>query len=140
MDKDKVLKRLNEMNANTLMEALEIQFSDVGEDFIEATMPVGPKVHQPYGIMHGGASIALAETVGSVLSAISVDTSQFKSVGMQMNANHIRPKKDGMVTARAEFVRKGRTTHLIKIEIKDEEGKLLTYCHLTNSIVPKDYV
>lgn len=140
MDKDKVLKRLNEMNANTLMEALEIQFSDVGEDFIEATMPVGPKVHQPYGIMHGGASIALAETVGSVLSAISVDTSQFKSVGMQMNANHIRPKKDGIVTARAEFVRKGRTTHLIKIEIKDEEGKLLTYCHLTNSIVPKDYV
>ena len=140
MDRDKVLKRLNEMNANTLMEALEIQFSDVGEDFIEATMPVGPKVHQPYGIMHGGASIALAETVGSVLSAISVDTNQFKSVGMQMNANHIRPKKDGMVTARAEFVRKGRTTHLIKIEIKDEEGKLLTYCHLTNSIVPKDYV
>lgn len=140
MDKDKVLKRLNEMNANTLMEALEIQFSDVGEDFIEATMPVGPKVHQPYGIMHGGASIALAETVGSVLSAISVDSTQFKSVGMQMNANHIRPKKDGMVTARAEFVRKGRTTHLIKIEIKDEEGKLLTYCHLTNSIVPKDYV
>lgn len=140
MDKDKVLKRLNEMNANTLMEALEIQFSDVGEDFIEATMPVGPKVHQPYGIMHGGASIALAETVGSVLSAISVDTNQFKSVGMQMNANHIRPKKDGIVTARAEFVRKGRTTHLIKIEIKDEEGKLLTYCHLTNSIVPKDYV
>lgn len=140
MDKDKVLKRLNEMNANTLMEALEIQFSDVGEDFIEATMPVGPKVHQPYGIMHGGASIALAETVGSVLSAISVDTTQFKSVGMQMNANHIRPKKDGMVTARAEFVRKGRTTHLIKIEIKDEEGKLLTYCHLTNSIVTKDYV
>jgi len=140
MDRDKVLKRLNEMNANTLMEALEIQFSDVGEDFIEATMPVGPKVHQPYGIMHGGASIALAETVGSVLSAISVDTTQFKSVGMQMNANHIRPKKDGMVTARAEFVRKGRTTHLIKIEIKDEEGKLLTYCHLTNSIVPKDYV
>lgn len=140
MDKDKVLKRLNEMNANTLMEALEIQFSDVGEGFIEATMPVGPKVHQPYGIMHGGASIALAETVGSVLSAISVDTSQFKSVGMQMNANHIRPKKDGMVTARAEFVRKGRTTHLIKIEIKDEEGRLLTYCHLTNSIVPKDYV
>ena len=140
MDKDKVLKRLNEMNANTLMEALEIQFSDVGEDFIEATMPVGPKVHQPYGIMHGGASIALAETVGSVLSAISVDTNQFKSVGMQMNANHIRPKKDGIVTARAEFVRKGRTTHLIKIEIKDEEGKLLTYCHLPNSIVPKDYV
>lgn len=140
MDKDKVLKRLNEMNANTLMETLEIQFSDVGEDFIEATMPVGPKVHQPYGIMHGGASIALAETVGSVLSAISVNTTQFKSVGMQMNANHIRPKKDGMVTARAEFVRKGRTTHLIKIEIKDEEGKLLTYCHLTNSIVPKDYV
>src|SRR5690625_6834305 len=98
MDKDKVLKRLNEMNVNTLMEALEIQFSDVGEDFIEATMPVGPKVHQPYGIMHGVARIALAETVGSVLSAISVNTTKFKFVGMQMNANNIHPKKDKMIT------------------------------------------
>src|SRR5690625_7485357 len=114
MDKDKVLKRLNEMNANTLMEALEIQFSDVGEDFIEATMPVGPKVHQPYGIMHGGASIALAETVGSVLSAISLNTTQFNSVGMQMNAHSITHKKDDMVTAETKLIGKRRTTKLIK--------------------------
>lgn len=140
MDKQIILDKLNEMNANTLMEVIDIQFTDIGDGFLEATMPVTPKVHQPYGIMHGGASIALAETVGSVLSAISIDKEKFKSVGMQMTANHLRPKRDGIVTARAEFVRQGRTTHLVKIEIKDEEGKMLSYCHLTNSIVSKDYV
>lgn len=105
-----------------------------------ATMPVTPKVHQPYGILHGGASIALAETVGSVLSATSIDTTKFKSVGMQMTANHLRPKRDGLITARAEFVKKGKTVHLVKIEIKDEEGEVISYCHLTNSIVSNHYV
>ena len=140
MDKIEKLKKLNERNANTLMETLDIRFTDVGEDFIEATMPVTSKVHQPYGILHGGASIALAETVGSVLSVISVDYTKFKAVGLQMNANHIRPKKEGIVTARAEFIRKGRTVHLLKIEIKDEDGQLITYCQLTTSIVSVDYV
>lgn len=140
MKKEEILSSLNEMNKNTMMETLDIHFTDVGEGFIEATMPVTPKVHQPYGILHGGASIALAETVGSVLSAISIDMSKFKSVGMQMSTNHIRPKKEGTVTAHAEFVRKGRRTHLVKIEIRDEEENLICYCHLTNSIVPGDYV
>ena len=93
MDKQAKLEKLNQMSANTLMETLEIQFSDFGEDFMEATMPVSPKVHQPYGILHGGASIALAETVGSVLSATSIDIQKFKSVGMQMTSNHLRPKR-----------------------------------------------
>ncbi|MGB6084711.1 PaaI family thioesterase [Moheibacter sp.] len=140
MDKQAKLEKLNQMSANTLMETLEIQFSDFGEDFMEATMPVSPKVHQPYGILHGGASIALAETVGSVLSATSIDTQKFKSVGMQMTSNHLRPKREGVVTARAEFVRKGSRVHLIKIEIRDEEGQMVCYCHLTTSIVPNDYV
>lgn len=140
MDKEKILAELNCMNKSTMMEVLEISFSDVGEGFIEAIMPVTSKVHQPYGILHGGASIALAETVGSVLSATSIDYKKYKSVGMQMTANHLRPKKDGIVTARAEFVKKGRTTHLVKIEIRDEENNLISYCHLTNSIVPTDYV
>lgn len=140
MDKQAKLNKLNEMNQNTLMETLEIRFSDVGEDFLEATMPVTSKVHQPYGILHGGASIALAETVGSVLSATSIDHKKFKSVGMQMTSNHLRPKRDGIITARAEFVKKGRTVHLVKIEIKDESGQLISYCHLTNSIVSNDYV
>lgn len=140
MTKQEKLESLNRMNQNTMMETLNIQFSDVGEDFIEATMPVGPKVHQPYGILHGGASIALAETVGSVLSAVTIDWSKYKSVGMQMTANHLRPVRDGIVTARAEFVKKGRTVHLVKIEIKDDENRLICYCHLTNSIVAVDYV
>ncbi len=140
MEKEEKLAKLNEMNQNTLMEVLEIRFSDLGEDFMEATMPVTPRVHQPYGILHGGASIALAETVGSVLSAVSIDTAKFKSVGMQMTSNHLRPKRDGIITARAEFVKKGRTVHLVRIEIRDEENQMICYCHLTNSIVPKDYV
>jgi uncharacterized protein (TIGR00369 family) len=90
--------------------------------------------------LHGGASIALAETVGSVLSAMVTDHKKFKSVGMQMTSNHLRPKREGIVTARAEFVKKGRTVHLVKIEIRDEENQLICYCHLTNSIVPNDYV
>lgn len=140
MDKQQTLTQLNAMNKNTLMEVLDINFSDVGEGFIEATMPVNHKVHQPYGILHGGASIALAETVGSVLSATSIDYKAYKSVGMQMTANHLRPKREGIVTARAEFIKKGRTTHLVKIEIRDEEKTLISYCHLTNSIVSIDYV
>ena len=103
-------------------------------------MPVSSKVHQPYGILHGGASIALAETVGSVLSVVSIDNQEFKSVGMQMIANHLKPKREGFLRARAEFVRKGRTVHLIKIEIFDETNELISYCHLTTSIVPNDYV
>lgn len=140
MTKQDKLDTLNAMNHQTMMETLDIHFSDAGDGFIEATMPVGPKVHQPYGILHGGASIALAETVGSVLSAISIDMTKFKSVGMQMSANHLRPVREGVVTARAEFVKMGRTSHLVKIEIKDEAGRLICYCHLTNSIVPVDYV
>lgn len=140
MEKQQKLAKLNEMTPNTLMEILDIRFSDVGEDFVEATMPVTPKVHQPYGILHGGASIALAETVGSVLSAMVTDHKKFKSVGMQMTSNHLRPKREGIVTARAEFVKKGKTVHLIKIEIRDEENQMICYCHLTTSIVPNDYV
>lgn len=140
MDKQTKLDKLNQMNANTLMETLDIRFTDWGENFMEATMPVTPKVHQPYGILHGGASIALAETVGSVLSATSIDTQKFKSVGMQMTANHLRPKREGLLTARAEFIRKGKMVHLVKIEIKDEEGQVVSYCHLTNSIVANTYV
>lgn len=140
MDKQAKLDKLNQMNRNTLMETLGICFTDAGDGFMEATMPVSPKVHQPYGILHGGASIALAETVGSVLSAVSIDTKEFKSVGMQMTANHLRPKKEGIITARAEFVKKGRTIHLVKIEIRDEQGEMICYCHLTNSIVPNNYV
>lgn len=140
MDKELILNKLNAMNVNTLMETIDIRYTDFGDGFLEATMPVTPKIHQPYGIMHGGASIALAETVGSVLSAVSIDKEKFKSVGMQMTANHLKPKRDGVVTARAEFIKKGRTTHLVKIEIRDEEGQLLTYCHLTNAIVPTSYV
>lgn len=140
MDNQKILDRLNQMNVNTLMEVLGIQFTAVGENYLEASMEVNSRVHQPYGILHGGASIALAETVGSTLSAISVDHSKFKAVGLQMTANHLRPKREGKIIARAEFVKKGRMVHLVKIEIRDEDGKEICYCHLTNSIVPVDYV
>lgn len=140
MTKKEKLEALNQMAKNTLMETLNISITDVGDDFIEGTMPVNAKVHQPYGILHGGANIALAETLGSYLSAFNVDMTKYKAVGMQMNANHLRPKREGIVIGRAEFVKKGRTVHLVKIEISDESGKMLCYCHLTNAIVSNEYL
>ncbi len=136
IEKD-ILEKFQTMSKNTLIETLDIEFTEVGEDFLSAKMPVTPKVHQPFGLLHGGASIVLAETLGSTLSNIILKSDDFVAVGQHVDANHLRPKRDGMVFGHATVVRKGRTSHLIKIEIKDEEGRLICYTHLTNAIIPK---
>ena len=136
IDKD-VLEKFQAMSKNTLLETLDIEFTEVGEDFLAGKMPVTSKVHQPFGLLHGGASIVLAETLGSTLSNIILKSDDFVAVGQHVDANHLRPKKDGTVFGYAMVVKKGRTSHLIKIEIKDEEGRLICYTHLTNAIIPK---
>ena len=136
IDKD-VLEKFQAMSKNTLLETLDIEFTEVGEDFLAGKMPVTSKVHQPFGLLHGGASIVLAETLGSTLSNIILKSDDFAAVGQHVDANHLRPKKDGTVFGYATVVKKGRTSHLIKIEIKDEEGRLICYTHLTNAIIPK---
>ena len=137
MDKIKTLKILNNLNKNTLMETLEIEFVDVGEDFVTARMPVTPKVYQPYGILHGGATAALAETVGSCASALFVNTKTKIIKGIELSINHLKSKKEGVVFGIARPIHKGRTTHLWESRIVDEEDNLISICKLTNIVLEK---
>ncbi|WP_313377223.1 PaaI family thioesterase [Chishuiella sp.] len=137
MDEKEMLVKYQKMSKNTLIDTLDIEYTAIGKDFLSAKMPVTSKVHQPYGILHGGASIVLAETLGSMLSNLLLDSDDFVAVGQHVDANHLRPKTDGTVFGHATVVKQGRTSHLIKIEIKDENDKLICYTHLTNAIIPK---
>ena len=138
MDKQKTLSILNSINKNTLMETLSIEFIDVDENMIMAKMPVNPKVHQPYGILHGGATAALAETVGSCASALFIDTKSKIVKGIELSINHLKSKKEGTVFGIAKSIHKGRTTHLWEIRIEDEEQNLISLCKLTNIVLDKN--
>ena len=137
MNKLNVLEMLNNLVSKTLMETLDIEFIDVGEDFVTGKMPVTSKVHQPYGILHGGATAALAETVGSCASALFVDNKSQMVKGIELTINHIKSKRDGHVYATAKPIHKGKTTHLWEIRIVDESGNLISICKLTNIILEK---
>ncbi len=134
--KKEILDRLNFWGKETLGKTLDIIFTDVDDESLTATMPVSPKVHQPYGILHGGASVALAETLGSCLSVLHVDTEKFAPVGTNINSNHLRSIRTGTVTGKATFIRKGNTLHVSQIEIRDEKGHLINHTTMTNSIIP----
>ncbi len=136
-DKEKMLQWCNDASKNTLMETLEIKYIDAGEDFLVATMPVNPRVHQPMGLMHGGASVALAESVGSAASIMFVNPERQEVRGIEISANHLKSKKEGMVTATAKIIHKGASIHLWEIRIVDENDKLISLCKLTNMILPR---
>lgn len=136
-DKEKMLQWCNDWSKNTLMETLEIKYVDAGEDFLVATMPVNPRVHQPMGLLHGGASVALAESVGSAASIMFVNPERQEVRGIEISANHLKSKKEGMVTATAKIVHKGASIHLWEIRIVDENDKLISLCKLTNMILPR---
>lgn len=131
MDNATLLERLNSGTKNTLMETLNIVYTKVDEDYLVATMPVNAKVHQPAGLLHGGASVALAESVGSTAAHFSIDTEKQEIRGLEITANHIRGIREGVVTATAKPIHKGRTTQLWEIKIVDERGKLISLCKLT---------
>lgn len=116
---------------------LGIEFTEVGENFICAKMPVNDKTKQPFGILHGGASVVLAETLGSTGAVLSIDTSKFNAVGLEINANHIRSVRDGFVYGRAEAIHIGRTTHIWQIKLTNEAGKLTCISRITMAIIPK---
>lgn len=137
MDTTKILAKLNSLNKNTLMETLEIEFTEVGSDFVTAKMPVNTRVYQPYGILHGGATAALAETVGSSASSIFVDTNVKIVKGIELSINHVKSKKEGTVFATAKAIHKGRTTHLWEVRIVDEEDNLISLCKITNIVLDK---
>lgn len=137
-DKDTIIERCNVFSKNTLMETLSIIFTDAGPDFLVATMPVNSGVHQPMGLLHGGASVALAESVGSAASMLYVDAETEEVRGIEISANHLRSKRDGMVTGTARIIHKGKKIHLWEIKITDEEDKLVSLCKLTNMVLPKN--
>ncbi len=137
MNNKEILSKINSLNKNTLMETLSIQYTEIGDDYLVATMPVNMKVHQPFGLLHGGATVSLAESVGSMASHLFIDNEKFEARGIEIAANHVRSKREGIVTATAKFIHKGRTTHLWEIRIIDEDGKLISICKLTNIILPK---
>jgi len=137
MNQKEILNRLNSMTKNTLMETLKIQYTEVGEDYLVATMPVNSSVYQPMGLLHGGATVALAESVGSTASHLFIDSDAVEVRGIEITANHLKSKQEGMVTATARIIHKGRTTHLWEIRIEDEGGKLISFCKLTNIILTK---
>jgi 1,4-dihydroxy-2-naphthoyl-CoA hydrolase len=136
-DKEKILQYCNHVSKNTLMQTLNIEYTDAGEDFLVATMPVNPSVHQPMGLLHGGASVALAESVGSAASMLYVNSELSEVRGIEISANHLKAKRDGIVTATARIVHKGRSIHLWEIRITDENNSLISLCKLTNMILPK---
>jgi 1,4-dihydroxy-2-naphthoyl-CoA hydrolase len=131
------LDGLNALNQNTLGETLGMQFTEITEDTLTATMPVDHRTRQPFGLLHGGASVALAETLGSVASTLMVDTASYNCVGMEINANHLRSAREGLVTGTCRAIHIGRTTHVWHIEIRDERERLLCISRLTVAIIKK---
>jgi len=133
------LEYLNSLNKNTLNEALGVCFTAFGDDYLTATMPVNQNTVQPFRILHGGANVALAETLGSVASMLCIDDlTKYISVGLEINANHLRSVKEGgMVTGVCKPIRIGRTVHVWQIEISDERGQLSCISRITVSIVEK---
>ncbi|WP_026777515.1 PaaI family thioesterase [Polaribacter sp. Hel_I_88] len=137
MDTKELLKAFNARNKNTLMETLDIEYVAIGDDFLTAKMPVSPKVHQPYGQLHGGATAALAETVGSAASNFFIDSKDQFVNGIQLSINHIKSKREGVVFATAKNIHKGKTTHLWEVTIVDEEDNLISVAKMTNIILAK---
>ncbi len=125
------LIKLNESSSGTMMEVLRIEYTEVGEDYICGTMPVDNRTHQPMGIMHGGASAALIETLGSIGSHLLIDSASEFSSGLDLNINHLRAVRSGKVYGKAQIVHQGKTTHVWQVNITNEEGKLVSTGRLT---------
>ena len=137
MEKKLLLQKINERNAGTLMQTLGIEFVDMGDDYLEAKMPVTPAVHQPDGVLHGGATAALAETVGSSAAAVFCRKEGQMLRGIEISASHVRGVRSGYVTARATALHMGRTMQLWDIQIKNDEGQLVSSCKLTTLTLSK---
>ncbi len=133
------LTRIKQANSKTLMNTIGIEITEVGDDFVRGTMPVDARTHQPYGILHGGASVALAETLGSYAAMLCCDP-QFYAVGLDINANHVRAVASGVVTGTARPLHIGRSTQVWEIRIEDEQGKLVCISRLTMAVVPKQAI
>ena len=131
------LEELNSVNKGTMMEVLGIEYIEARKGYLKAKMPVDERTFQPAKLLHGGASMALAETLGSVGSSIMVNLDEYEVRGSQLSANHIKSAKDGWVIGEANLLHRGSNTHVWNIDIKNESGKLISTCRLTNFIIKK---
>jgi 1,4-dihydroxy-2-naphthoyl-CoA hydrolase len=138
VDKDKMLEYCNQFSKNTLMETLNIEFIDAGEGFLVAKMPVNSSVHQPMGLLHGGATVALAESVGSAASHFFINGKEQEVRGIEISANHLKSIREGIVFGTARIIHKGRSLHLWEIKVTDEDGNLISLCKLTNIVLTKE--
>ena len=134
-DKSVTVESLKSFGKGTMSEHLGIEWVDLGDDFFKAKMPVDHRTNQPYGLLHGGASCVLAETLGSVASYLVIDSSQFYCVGIEINANHIRSAKNGFVYGVCSPLHLGSSTHVWDIRITNDEGKLVCISRLTVAIM-----
>ena len=130
------LDELNALSRDALIEHLGIVFTGAGEDWLRATMPVEPRTRQPYGLLHGGASVVLAETLGSSAGNLCLDTGAQMAVGLEINANHLRAVREGTVTGTARALHVGRSTQVWEIRIEDERARAVCVSRLTLAVVP----
>jgi 1,4-dihydroxy-2-naphthoyl-CoA hydrolase len=131
---------VNAMSAKTMMQTIGIRITEIGDDYVRGTMPVDARTHQPYGLLHGGASVALAETLGSFAAMLTLDPAAEAAVGLDINANHVRGVKSGTVTGTARPLHLGRSTQVWEIRIEDEQQKLVCISRLTLAVVPSQIV
>lgn len=130
------LERINAWNRGCLVEHLGMVVTEIGDDWLRGTMPVDARTKQPFGLLHGGASVALAESLGSLAGNLCLDTSQM-AVGLEINANHVRAVTDGLVIGTARALHVGRATQVWEIRIEDEQGRLACISRLTLAVVPR---
>ena len=131
------VESINNVSVGTMASALGIVFTEIGDDYLKATMPVDSRTVQPDRLLHGGASVALAETIGSVGAHLTIDPEKYQCVGLEINANHIKAKKDGIVTGTGKPIHRGRTTQVWEINITDEQKKLVCISRITVAVLQK---
>ena len=137
MEKQEKLKRINDSIQNTMTSTIGIEITDIGDDFIYGKMPVDERTTQPFGLLHGGASAALAETLGSIGGGIKVYSNNETVVGIEINANHLKSVRDGWVYGKATSIRIGKKIQVWNIEITNEDDDLICVSRLTLAVIPK---
>ncbi len=133
--KDLSLEALNDLGKGNLTEHLGIEFTEIGHDYLVAKMPVDHRTTQPFGLLHGGATVALAETLGSVAAQLTLDMSKQHAVGLEINANHVRSARDGFVFGKTTPIHVGKRTQVWEIKVSDPEERLISICRITMAII-----
>ena len=131
------LEHINGWNGNSMVDHLGMRVTEIGDDYLRGTMPVDHRTKQPFGLLHGGASVALAESLGSLAGTMCLDATKEMAVGLEINANHLRAVTDGVVTGTARPLHVGRSTQVWEIRIEDERGRLVCISRLTLAVVPR---